>query len=61
MQKPSETAKMIFDISEAGIFTSEASKNAGPGGGMVDAVDSKSAVSNGVRVQVPPGVQIFDW
>ena len=28
-----------------------------PGGGMVDAVDSKSAVSNGVRVQVPPGVQ----
>ena len=27
-----------------------------PGGGMVDAVDSKSAVSNGVRVQVPPGV-----
>ena len=23
---------------------------------MVDAVDSKSAVSNGVRVQVPPGV-----
>lgn len=30
-----------------------------PGGGMVDAVDSKSAVSNGVWVQVPPGVQIF--
>ena len=28
-----------------------------PGGGMVDAVDSKSAVSNGVGVQVPPGVQ----
>ena len=28
-----------------------------PGGGMVDAVDSKSAVSNGVRVQVPPGVR----
>ena len=27
-----------------------------PGGGMVDAVDSKSAVSNGVGVQVPPGV-----
>ena len=24
---------------------------------MVDAVDSKSAVSNGVGVQVPPGVQ----
>ena len=24
---------------------------------MVDAVDSKSAVSNGVRVQVPPGVR----
>lgn len=32
-------------------------KEISPGGGMVDAVDSKSAVSNGVRVQVPPGVQ----
>lgn len=31
-------------------------KKSCPGGGMVDAVDSKSAVSNGVRVQVPPGV-----
>ncbi len=28
-----------------------------PGGGMVDTVDSKSAAGNGVRVQVPPGVQ----
>ena len=29
----------------------------GPGGGMVDTVDSKSAARKGVRVQVPPGVQ----
>ena len=28
-----------------------------PGGGMVDTVDSKSAVRKDVRVQVPPGVQ----
>ena len=32
-------------------------KGARPGGGMVDTVDSKSAVRKDVRVQVPPGVQ----
>ena len=41
-----------FEIFQLSIFNFKS-----PGGGMVDTVDSKSAAGNGVRVQVPPGVQ----